>query len=141
MPEQLDNPNKTKILIADDDPAINDALAMMLEDAGYEVVTTLNAEYVRQITPEYPDVVLLDIWMSGYNGGEICQELKQRQETRDIPIIMISANRDAEAIAKQSGADAFLAKPFEMDDLLDAISNHIRQSSHWSANATLSPQS
>jgi DNA-binding response OmpR family regulator len=124
MPQKLDATNKTKVLVADDDPAINDALAMMLEDAGYEVVTTLDAETVRQICPDYPDVVLLDIWMSGYNGGEICQELKKRQETKNIPIIMISANRDAEAIAKKSGADAFLAKPFEMDDLLETIRQH-----------------
>lgn len=130
MSQKLDSPNKTKVLIADDDPAINDALAMMLEDAGYEVVTTLDAETVRQISADYPDVVLLDIWMSGYNGGEICQELKKRHDTKNIPIIMISANRDAEAIAKKSGADAFLAKPFEMDDLLDAISNHSSPKSH-----------
>jgi DNA-binding response OmpR family regulator len=59
--------------------------------------------------------------MSGFDGRDICRELKQRKNTRGIPIIMISASRDIERSAYEAGADDFLAKPFEIDDLLGKI--------------------
>jgi DNA-binding response OmpR family regulator len=59
--------------------------------------------------------------MSGSDGRDICRELKHRLDTRAIPIIMISASRDIERSAYEAGADDFLAKPFEIDDLLGKI--------------------
>lgn len=112
---------KKKILIADDDPAILEAMQMMLEDAGYEVVTTVDGETVYKMEKEFPDLLLLDIWMSGQDGRNICKFLKGQDLTKDIPIIMVSANRDTEQIAKDAGADDFLAKPFEMMELLEKV--------------------
>lgn len=113
-------------MVADDDPAILDALTLLLEDEGYNVVPTVDIETVPRIQESKPDVLLLDIWMSGINGGEICKILKKEIETASIPVIMISANRDTEEIAREAGADDFLLKPFDIDDLLSKIKKHLK---------------
>lgn len=120
-----DKKNPT-IMVADDDPAILDALTLLLEDEGYNVVPTVDIETVPRIQESKPDVLLLDIWMSGINGGEICKILKKEIETASIPVIMISANRDTEEIAREAGADDFLLKPFDIDDLLSKIKKHLK---------------
>lgn len=120
--------SKKKILIADDDPAILEALTLMLEDAGYETDTTVDGQTIKEATDQLPDLILLDIWMSGTDGRDICKHLKRRPQTKHIPIIMVSANKDAEHIAKESGADDFIAKPFEMDDLLALIEKYMKSS-------------
>jgi DNA-binding response OmpR family regulator len=113
--------NLKKIMIADDDPAIVDAVEIILDFEGYEVSSTVNGATVLDMKTEFPDLLLLDIWMSGSDGRDICRELKHRLDTRAIPIIMISASRDIERSAYEAGADDFLAKPFEIDDLLGKI--------------------
>jgi DNA-binding response OmpR family regulator len=113
--------NLKKIMIADDDPGIVDAVEIILDFEGYEVSSTFNGAAVLDMKTEFPDLLLLDIWMSGSDGRDICRELKHRSDTRAIPIIMISASRDIERSAYEAGADDFLAKPFEIDDLLGKI--------------------
>ncbi len=119
------NNKKKKILVADDDSGILDALQIMLEDNEYAVTVTIDGQTIYKMERDFPDLILLDIWMSGLDGREICRYLKQSELTRSIPIIMISANRDTEKIAKEAGADDFLAKPFEMDELLKKIAKYI----------------
>jgi CheY-like chemotaxis protein len=116
-----------KIMIADDDPAIVDALQLLLTDEGYDVMSTCDGETVAQMKTKFPDLLLLDIWMSGVNGGDVCKLLKQQKLTQDIPVIMISANRDTEAIAKASGAEDFLLKPFDIDELLEKIDKNLKK--------------
>jgi DNA-binding response OmpR family regulator len=112
-----------KIMIADDDPGIVDAVEMLLEFEGYQVTTTVNGATVLDMKDELPDLLLLDIWMSGEDGRDICKKLKHEAATKNIPVIMISASRDIMESAMASGADDFLAKPFEMNDLLQKIEN------------------
>lgn len=114
-----------KILVADDDPAIGDALQLMLELEGYQVLTTTDGETVTKMESEFPDLLLLDIWMSGQDGREICKLLKKNKLTKAIPIILISASRDVQKSAQSAGADAFIAKPFEMSDLLKMVKKHV----------------
>jgi DNA-binding response OmpR family regulator len=114
-----------KIMIADDDPGILDAVSIMLEYEGYEVKSTLNGADLLTMEGELPDLLLLDIWMSGTDGRDICRHLKQKTLTSTLPIVMISASRDIELSAMEAGADDFLAKPFDMDDLLKKIETHI----------------
>ena len=116
---------KKSIVVADDDPAIVDALQFMLEEEGYSVRTTVDGQTVSVMFEEEPDLLLLDIWMSGQDGRDICKFLKSRETTKDIPIIMISANKDTQEIAKEAGADGFITKPFEMNDLLDKVAKCI----------------
>lgn len=108
-------------MIADDDPGIVDAVEMLLEFEGYEVTSTVDGTTVLDMKEELPDLLLLDIWMSGEDGRDICKKLKEGKLTKDIPVIMISASRDVRDSAIAAGADDFLAKPFEMDELLQKI--------------------
>lgn len=111
-------------MIAEDDTGILEAMQMMLEDAGYEVMTVEDGKTVQDMKGELPDVLLLDIWMSGMDGTGICQRLKSQNRTKDIPIILCSANKDTQKLAKECGADDFLAKPFEMKDLLSKVKKY-----------------
>jgi DNA-binding response OmpR family regulator len=116
-----------RILVVDDDPDILDALQFMLEYAGYEVKTTEKGEYaenLRDTNGGLPDVIILDVLLSGKDGRLICQKLKSREETKRIPIIMISAHPNAKQSVAAVGADDFLAKPFDMDDLLTKIAKY-----------------
>jgi len=110
-------------MIADDDPGIVDAVEMLLEFEGYEVTSTVDGSTVLDMKDELPDLLLLDIWMSGEDGRDICRKLKSINSTKNIPVIMISASRDIKASAMAAGADDFLAKPFEMDELLKKIAH------------------
>lgn len=119
--------NTKKIMIADDDPGIVDAVEIMLDFEGYQVSSTVNGATLLDMQTEFPDLLLLDIWMSGSDGRDICRELKKRESTKGIPIIMISASRDIEKSAYEAGADDFLAKPFEINDLLGKIRKHLEE--------------
>jgi CheY-like chemotaxis protein len=116
---------KKKILVADDDAGIVDAMQILLEDEGYEVLTTMNGEKILEMYSQKPDLVFLDIWMSGINGNAICEKLKADDKTKDIPVIMFSANRDTQQIAMQCGADGFLSKPFEIKELLEIVNRFL----------------
>ena len=106
----------------DDDEAIVDALSLVLIEEGYEVVAVPKAEKaVAQAKQFLPQVVLLDLLMSGYDGRDICKLLKQDETTKRIPIIMISAHPAAQKEALEAGANDFLAKPFEVADLLAKV--------------------
>lgn len=112
---------KKKILIADDDAGILDSLLLLLQEVGYEVKTTMEGSTIPDFNEFQPDVLLLDIWMRGWDGRDICKELKNNNKTKHIPIIMISANKDTARIAKEAGADDFISKPFELNVLLAKI--------------------
>lgn len=112
-----------KIFIADDDEAIVDATTMMLEFMGYDVSHTLNGAAVESALSDKPDLLLLDIWMSGIDGRDVCRQIKANPETMDIPVLMISASREIRESAMESGANDFLAKPFDMNVLIDKIEN------------------
>jgi CheY-like chemotaxis protein len=108
-----------KILVVDDDEGIVDALSLMLEEYGYKVYSTLRGEETYQKVDKFrPDLIFLDILMSGADGRIICQKLKSNTKTRSIPIVMISAHPSAKKHAISVGADGFLAKPFETDELI-----------------------
>lgn len=118
---------KKKVLIAEDDIGILEAMQMILEDAGYEVTTTEDGQTIQELEGELPDVLLLDIWMPGMNGTVVCERLKSQSRTKHIPIILCSANKDMQWLAESCGADDFLAKPFEMNDLLDKVESYTQK--------------
>lgn len=114
-----------KIFIADDDEAIVDATSLMLEMEGYEVSHTLNGAAVHAALLQRPDLLVLDIWMSGIDGRDVCRQVKADPATGDVPVLMISASREIRESALASGADDFLAKPFDMYELLHKINKLI----------------
>lgn len=116
-----------KILVADDNPAILDAIKIMLEDAGYEVETTEDGAVAQYMKKPLPDLLLLDVWMSGIDGRDVCRHLKNAAATKNIPIILISATKDLVRIAKDAGADDFITKPFQLDHLLAVVAEQIHK--------------
>ncbi len=118
-----------KIIVVDDNPAILDALKIMLEEDGYIVETTQDGATVttQNATRPLPDLYLLDIWMAGMDGPEICKYLKGSEATKHIPIVMASATKDIERISKEAGADDFISKPFQMDDMLALVAKYVNK--------------
>jgi DNA-binding response OmpR family regulator len=117
-----------KILIIDDNVDILDAMKFTLEGEGYEITISEKADYIENLlyaTGDLPTLIILDVLLSGIDGRDICKKLKSNKETKHIPIIMISAHPDAEKSLKEVGSDAFLAKPFELIDLLAVIRKYI----------------
>ena len=108
------------ILIVDDDAAIRDALSEILESEGYVVSTASDgAAALRQIEDQRPALVLLDMRMPVLNGWDVAATLRQREIA--VPILVMTAARDARHWAEQIAADGYLAKPFDLDDLLDSV--------------------
>jgi CheY-like chemotaxis protein len=115
---------QTRVLVVDDDPDILDAIRFLLEDEGYAVTTTEKGEYAENLhdgNGGLPDLIILDVLLSGRDGRTICQHLKSRPDTQHIPVIMISAHPDAEPAAYAVGANHFLPKPFDMFHLLALV--------------------
>lgn len=116
-----------RILVAEDDPAVLDVLRLILEEDGYAVETVSDAAAVLDFPHGEPDLLVLDIWMSGWDGAELCRDLKRRDATRHLPILLCSASRDGERIARAAGADGFIPKPFDLDDLLRTVAQHLER--------------
>jgi DNA-binding response OmpR family regulator len=113
------------IMIIDDDPAILDSISILLEFEGYQVSTLSNPSSLFAMEDGLPDLLLLDIWLSGTDGRDVCKFLKQQSSTNKIPIVLISASREIEKSAKKAGADDFISKPFEISELLEKVRLHI----------------
>ncbi len=114
-------PQTKKVILADDDPGILDAVGLILQYEGYELLATDNGNSVFQLVDPQTNILLLDIWMSGSDGRDICRKLKSDQQTKHIPIILFSAGAELERSAKDAGADDFIPKPFEISDLVNRI--------------------
>lgn len=109
------------ILVIDDDPDVLGALELILEDQGFQVVTAVNgADALGKVRAGAPSVILLDLMMPVMDGAEFCRRL--RAEGSRIPVVVISADRALAAKAQSIGATAWLGKPFDLDELLQKIS-------------------
>jgi len=122
-----ENDTKHKIMVMDDDRDILDAIKMVLEYNDYNV--EICSDDKRIDYSNLPDLFLLDVWMSGLNGSDVCLRLKKDELTKHIPVIIFSANRNIQEISKQCNADGYIAKPFNLNQLLAIISNHINNKS------------
>lgn len=114
--------NDTRILVVDDDSGIGEMLKTLLEFYGFEVNVTEKPDKTEEIIHDKNiDLVILDMLISGVNGTDVCARLRKNESTADIPILMMSALHDAGKKCKKAGANDFIAKPFEMDDLIKKI--------------------
>ncbi len=113
-----------QILVVDDDPDILDALQFVLEDAGYTVITCKDGEHAEKLSraTSFPQLIILDVLLSGKDGRDICRKLKHNERTKDIPIVMISAHPAVRQSVFESGANKFIPKPFDISILLNTVS-------------------
>ena len=109
------------ILVVDDDHALRDFIRLVLEDAGYEVVEATEGVAALDVMRQFqPRLILLDMRMPGMNGWEFVNALHEAE--RPIPpIVMMTAGHDPKAKASEIGADRWLAKPFDLDQLVAAV--------------------
>ena len=112
----------TKILVVDDDSGIGEMLKTLLEFYGYEVdVTEKSLKAEELIQEKNIDIVLLDMLISGVDGTDVCAGIRQNPEISETPVLMMSALHDAGPKCKKAGANDFIAKPFEVEDLTERI--------------------
>ncbi|CAN5148253.1 N/A [soil metagenome] len=113
------------VLICDDDEGIVDVASIILSDAGYNVVAlTESRDVFDNVTRLNPRLILLDLWMPNMSGEEVTKQLKQNPKTSTIPIIIVSASRHTEDIARRIGADHFICKPFDIDELETVVKRY-----------------
>ena len=118
-----------KILLIDDDPDIRTVMGVMLKKEGYEVETaSRREEALEMIGKEKPSLILLDVLLSGADGRELCREIKGDEETKDIPVIMLSGHPGAAQQFESYGANDFIAKPLHTETLLQKLSRQIGSS-------------
>jgi two-component system alkaline phosphatase synthesis response regulator PhoP/two-component system response regulator VicR len=115
---------KYKILAVDDEPHIRRLVQVNLERHGYEVVTAADGkDALEKVASEKPDLVVLDVMMPYMDGFEVLQTLRKNAETRELPVIMLTAKaQDADVFRGwQSGADLYLTKPFNPMELISFV--------------------
>jgi len=120
-----------KILILDDDLDILAVMQLLFKTKGFDVVALSRWEEVYEKVESFkPHLILLDVLLSGNDGRDICRELKHNSSTKNIPIVMFSANPSAADNIHEYGADDFIHKPFEVNDLLATINKHMQRSAY-----------
>jgi len=114
-----------KILVVDDDLDILEVLKFLLRKNGYEVILLSEAQQAIETVKEAnPDIILLDINLSGYDGREVCKYLKKVLNL-SIPIVLFSANSTYRNSFKECGANDFIEKPFEVKRLLSVLHSYL----------------
>ncbi|PQA92546.1 two-component system, OmpR family, response regulator MprA [Chryseobacterium piscicola] len=118
----------TQIVVLDDSPAIVDSIELMMELEGlsiskfYKGTDMLDALNVK----EKPKVILMDMWLSGEDGRDICRHIKADEYLKDIPVVIMSASRGLGQSALDAGANDFIAKPFDMEDIIERLRVYIK---------------
>ena len=114
-----------KILLVDDEPDIRLIERIILEKNGYEVMEVESGEEcLEKLKTERPDIILLDVMMPGINGWETAKQIKENQNTKDIPVIMVTVRGSEEDMTKSfqyGGSDGHVSKPIIKEKLLNTI--------------------
>lgn len=123
---------KKKILVVDDEPEFLDMIKMRLEASSYSAVIVSDPKEVfRTAEKETPDVILLDIAMSGMDGYQVCERLKEGKETKSIPIILLTGKElEPRGITERClklGANGFLLKPVDKEKLFAKIDEVLKE--------------
>jgi CheY-like chemotaxis protein len=113
------------VLVVDDDPLILEVLRTVLDLEEFEVTTAENGELALEaLAQRRPDVVVCDVMMPGIDGLEVCRRIKDDPDTRELPVVLLTARDRAEdrAAGEAVGCDAYLTKPFSPLHLIEVIS-------------------
>ena len=115
---------KSRILLVDDEPDIVETVAFMLRARNYTVsVASGGLEGIGKAKDELPDLILLDIMMPDMDGYDVCRKLRAEDDTKHIPVVMLTARDESEALLKSHsvGADDYVVKPFSLPALIDKL--------------------
>lgn len=115
------------ILVVEDDPQVGRLIALVLQRHGRDCQVVADGQTALKRALELrPSMILADLTIKGMGGADLCNALKSQAETREIPYIVLSGDRDIAQKAQQCGADDFLGKPFEFHDLIRLVEKYAR---------------
>ena len=125
---------KKKVLLVDDDPDFVEAVKVIVQSGGYDVrVAADGKEGLEAVDAEKPDIIILDVMMPVMDGHQACAALKTNPETKDIPIILLTAVADRVTTSKythrnmlESEAEDYMPKPVEPKELLELIKSWLK---------------
>jgi DNA-binding response OmpR family regulator len=120
------------ILVVDDDPDLVEAVSMKLEAKNYRVAKAYDGvEAMDRINEEKPALVILDVMMPRKNGWDVCEEIKNNEELKDIAVVLLTAVADSVKTTsythhdgKTTLADDYIPKPIDLDELMEIVSDH-----------------
>lgn len=110
------------VLIVEDEADLAGLLRDVLQDAGYSVVLTTGTAAVQRAEEVQPALILMDYMMPGLNGGAVIAQMRETLKANLPPLILVSGRPEVRELARQAGADAYLYKPFDVDELLALVS-------------------
>jgi CheY-like chemotaxis protein len=118
------------ILVVEDDPQVGRLVALVLQRNGRDcqVVADGTTAFGR-VNENRPQMIFADLSIRGMNGAALCTALKEQDDTRSIPYVLLSGDRDIAEKARQCGADDYLMKPFEFPDLIKLVDKYARTQS------------
>ena len=112
------------ILIIEDDKDIVDILEFVLAEEGFTVVSASSALTISEVKKIQPAMILLDNRLAVGYGGDFCKLIKQNPETSHLPVIIVSGNADIKNLTTESMADGYIAKPFDLYELLQLVNSY-----------------
>jgi two-component system phosphate regulon response regulator PhoB len=130
MPAEAPYSAGQRVLVVDDEPDITGLLAYHLAKAGYRVITAANgSEALKSAREQRPDLVVLDLMLPGLSGYDVLGELRRRDDTREVGVIVLTARKDERDRIKglSLGADDYLAKPFSPQELVLRVGAILRR--------------
>ena len=117
------------VLVIDDDRDFQTILRVSLNQSGFQVRSIFNGEISDTLKEKpSPDIILLDVDLPYVNGVEVGKQLKSNASTRDIPVIMVSANPYVDELCKEAGANDFVQKPFTLKTLMEKVKEKLKRS-------------
>ena len=118
------------ILVVEDDPQVARLIALVLQRNGFESNVVADGDTAfDQARQSKPAMIFADLTIKGMGGEELCSALKSNPDTRDIPYVVVSGDRDIADKARVCGADDYMGKPFEFDDLIRLVKKYARAES------------
>lgn len=115
-----------KVFIFDDNAELLELCTIILEAMGLEILTSMVSDRADEQVSEYmPDMILMDNWLPNISGVEATKLIKSNPKVSHIPVIYFSANYNVEELARQAGADGYLAKPFDISELEQIVQKHL----------------
>lgn len=118
------------ILVVEDDPQVARLIALVLQRSGYESQIVADGQSALEtVKSREPAMIFADLTIKGMGGDKLCQLLKEQPGTKNIPYIVVSGDRDIAEKARVCGADDYMGKPFEFDDLIRLVKKYARAES------------
>lgn len=118
------------ILVVEDDPQVARLISLVLQRHGHDSTVVADGQSaLMHAREERPAMIFADLTIKGMNGEALCSALKAQEETKNIPYVVVSGDRDIAEKARLCGADDYMGKPFEFDDLIRLVKKYARAQS------------